>query len=187
MIHIGPTCWFEVLAIEEVAWAERDEKTEKDKKSWWSPHLHLWADWRVRSEDVKIVKGSHAFWNVIFAELQHLTPAHTTGLRLSLLNKFELGGNWVSLVGIGRLDRNPGGLYWIWRPLHHFNGDPCLLNRNSDVDTILVCLIVNNHILSGKLNLYTHCVTKAVLTHVAMYPDFFSWKPPTSALYTNVG
>ena len=138
IIHIGPTCWFEVLAIEEVARAKRDEKTEKDKKSWWSPHLQLWGDWRVRSEDVKIVKWSHAFWNVIIAELQHLTPAHTTGLRLSLLNKFELGGNWVSLVGIGRLDRNPGGLYWIWRPLHHFNGDPCLLNRNSDVHTIFV-------------------------------------------------
>ena len=41
--HIGPTCWFEVLAIEEVARAKRDEKTEKDKKSWWSPHLQLWG------------------------------------------------------------------------------------------------------------------------------------------------
>ena len=56
IIHIGPTRWFEVLAIEEVARAKRDEKTEKDKKSWWSPHLQLWADWRVRSEDVKIAK-----------------------------------------------------------------------------------------------------------------------------------
>ena len=36
-------------------------------------------------------------------------------------------------------------------------------------------------------NIKTHCVTGAVLTHDVMYPEDFFWKPPTSALYTNVG
>ena len=92
-------------------------------------------------------------------------PGGTTSLnaRSSIWESPGIGHglhNWAK--GNTTTNKSPGTIWTI-----------CIFSRTPE-DMKTRCVIVITSF---------HCVTKAVLTHVVMYTDFFSWKPPTSALF----